>query len=42
VAWAAFVEAMLLLKPYASFFGLKVNRLEGNAISTLGAMPEPS
>jgi len=25
VAWAVFVEAMLLLTPYASFFGLKMN-----------------
>jgi hypothetical protein len=25
VAWAVFVEAMLLLTPYASFFGLKLN-----------------
>jgi hypothetical protein len=25
VAWAGFVEAMLLLTPYASFFGLKMN-----------------
>jgi hypothetical protein len=25
VAWALFVEAMLLLTPYASFFGLKMN-----------------
>lgn len=25
VAWAVFVEAMLLLTPYAAFFGLKMN-----------------
>ena len=25
VAWAVFVEAMLLITPYATFFGLKVN-----------------
>jgi hypothetical protein len=25
VAWAVFVEAMLLVTPYASFFGLKMN-----------------
>ncbi len=25
VVWAVFVEAMLLLTPYASFFGLKMN-----------------
>jgi hypothetical protein len=25
VAWAVFVEAMLLLTPYTSFFGLKMD-----------------
>jgi hypothetical protein len=25
VAWAVFVEAMLLVTPYGSFFGLKMN-----------------